>query len=276
MSRARIDIAAAAREIGPAVSDAATANEAEGALTDEVVKLLVESGVAHFWVPRQFGGIEATPLEGLATIEALAYADAATGWVVMAWQLATATAGAYLPLEGAESLFADGIPLIAGSGVPGGRAVVDRAGYRLTGHWRYGSGLLNSSHAHSAAFVYDGDTPRLIPGSESREVITLITPLDDLELRGGWDDVVGLRATGSVDYSAGDVLVPRERVHPHTAEVALQGGELYRLGVFGMVTLLHSAWALGVGRRALDELAGLARDEHLRASVIAPRGGDEG
>ncbi|MGH2884681.1 MAG: acyl-CoA dehydrogenase family protein, partial [Solirubrobacteraceae bacterium] len=261
--------------IGPVLSDAAAANEAQGALTDETVKLLVETGVAHFWVPRQFGGSEATPLEGLATVEALAYADAATGWVVMAWQLATATAAAYLRAEGAESLFGDGIPLIAGSGVPSGRAEVDGSGYRLTGTWRYGSGILNSRYAHSAAFVYDGDTPRVMPGSKAREVVTLITPVEELELCGGWDGVLGLRATGSVDYRINDVLVPLERVHAHNADVALRGGELYRLGVFGMVTLLHSAWALGVGRRALDELARLARDEDLRASVIAPRAGDE-
>ena len=106
-------------------------------------------------------------------------------------------------------------------------------------------------------------------------MITLITPIEQLELQGGWDDVVGLRATGSIDYAASDVFVPRELVHPHTADVAIQGGELYRLGVFGMVTLLHSAWALGVGRRALDELAALAREDETRKAVIAPRGGDQ-
>lgn len=85
MSATEIDVVSQARELTAALSASAAANEAKGALTDATVRLLLDSGVGHMWVPRYVGGVEATPLQGLATIEALAYADAASGWVVMAW-----------------------------------------------------------------------------------------------------------------------------------------------------------------------------------------------
>jgi alkylation response protein AidB-like acyl-CoA dehydrogenase len=271
-----LDVVSKARELTAALSELAPANEAHGSLTPATVDLLRESGLSELWVPACFGGAEASPLEGLEAIEAVAYADAAAGWVLFAWQLATATAAAYLPRESAEALFGHTTPLMAGSGAPTGRAVVDGDGYRLTGHWRYGSGLLNSSYAHSGAIVCDGDVPRSRPGTSAPEVITLITPIEQLELLGGWDGVLGLRATASVDYSMTDVYVPRERTHAHLANVAVNGGELYRLGVFGMVTIVHSAWALGVGRRALDEIGAFACAEPTRSPLIGARGGNDG
>lgn len=38
----------------------------------------------------------------------------------------------------------------------------------------------------------------------------------------------------------------------------LRGGAIYRLGIFPMNAAGHAAWALGVGRRALDEINAMA------------------
>jgi alkylation response protein AidB-like acyl-CoA dehydrogenase len=67
-------------------------------------------------------------------------------------------------------------------------------------------------------------------------------------------DVMGLRATGSIDYKIDDVFVPEAYTHLATAKSSPRGGSLYGLGIIGFVTLGHAAWALGLGRRMLDEL----------------------
>ena len=272
----RSSLAAVARGLTDAVSQRAEANERAGVLTDETVALLRESGLVGLWVPECFGGAEASPLECLEAVEALSYADGATGWVLMAWQVAMASAAAYLPAPAASAVFGDGsIPIIAGTGAPSGRAVAEGAGYRLTGRWRYGSGLLHAQWSHSGAPVYDGEQPRMLPGRDLPEMRIFIVPLEQTQLHGGWEDVLGLRATASVDYSITDVFVPGEYTHLQSANVAVQGGELYRLGIAGMGAICHSAWALGVGRRALDELAAIAVSEPSRSTRIPARGGGE-
>ena len=71
------------------------------------IALLRESGLVGLWVPECFGGAEVGPLECLEAVEALSYADGATGWVLMAWQVAMASAAAYLPAPAANAVFGD-------------------------------------------------------------------------------------------------------------------------------------------------------------------------
>ena len=63
-----------------------------------------------------------------------------------------------------------------------GSAVVEPGGYRLTGRWRYGSGLLHASWSHSGATIHDADGPRTLPGTNLPEVRTFIVPIEQVEL----------------------------------------------------------------------------------------------
>ena len=67
-------------------------------------------------------------------------------------------------------------------------------------------------------------------------------------------DVLGLRATGSIDYTTDSLLVPEAYTYHATTETPLRGGILYTMGIINLGMICHSAWALGVGRRMLDEL----------------------
>jgi alkylation response protein AidB-like acyl-CoA dehydrogenase len=265
-----------ARELTDALSAQADACEAAGVLTDATVALLRDSGLVGLWVPERFGGAEAAPLEALEVIEAVSYADGATGWVLMAWQVAMASAAAYLPAPTANAVFGgEGIPIIAGTGAPMGRALAEGDGFRLSGRWRYGSGLRHAAWTHSGAPVYEGDRPRMLPGTNLPEVRIFIVSIEQTELHSGWEEVLGLRATASVDYSISDVFVPAEYTHQQSANVPVSGGNLYRLGIGGMGAICHSAWALGVGRRALDELAAIAvSDPGLSTRIPQPGGGE--
>ena len=96
-------------------------------------------------------------------------------------------------------------------------------------------------------------------------------------------DVIGLRGTGSIDYTMRDVFVPEGYSHFAVAHSA-RGGSLYHLGIIGFATICHSGWALGVGRRLLDELAppwlGRRPDGQVRCPTatlprrLRPGGGD--
>ncbi len=263
-----------AREMIPFFAAQAADNEAKGRLTEATLAGLRDGGFAGLWIPRCFGGAEAWPLEALAVIETLSYADGSTGWVLMAWQVAMGSAAAYLPPDTAKALFADRMPVIAGQGAANGRAIPDGNGFRLTGHWQYGSGLLHAAYIHTGGVVFADGAPRLWPGGKSPETRIFIVPVGEAEFLGNWD-VLGLRATASIDYSLTDIFVPEEFTHKQTTNVPLQGGNLYSLGIQGMGAICHSGFALGVGRRMLDELRELAAAETGRPTLLPQRGGGE-
>jgi len=204
----------------------------------------------------------------LDALDEISYADGATGWVAMAILLATATASGYLPYRTASEMWGvDRLSILAGSGRPGKAEEVE-GGFRLTGTWDFGSGIKHSTHAFVTGFVQEDGKSRVGPDGNP-EPIMFIVPTADVQLIGNWD-VMGLRRTGSVDYRIEGVFVPRDYTHKQWTTESEHGGPLYLLGMAGMGPICHSGWALGVGRRLLDELPHVAKrgargdSEHFR------------
>ncbi|WP_043615176.1 acyl-CoA dehydrogenase family protein [Nonomuraea candida] len=247
-----------ARDLRTLVDRESGAAEAQGRLTDTVVDALHEAGLFGVWVPEPLGGAESSPRELLDVFAELSYADPSTGWVVMATTLENGTAGAYLGDEAVERIFqAPRTPLIAGQGTRPGVAVREDGGFRLSGRWSFASGMPHAQYAHSAGAV-----------EGTGEVRIFITPMEDVKQLGNWD-VLGLRATGSIDYSIDGAFVPESYTHVFTTNEPLRGGALYRLGLLDQALICHSGWALGTGRRLLDELAGHASARAGRPGQIA-------
>ena len=243
-----------ARELDSLFRAEAAANEAGGRLTDKAFSALRENGFLLALVPACFGGAEASTLEALQIIEALSLADGSTGWVQMATQVSTGIAAACLPAETATQLFGGQHPVIAGQGAPNGAAEVVKGGYQLTGQWSYGSGILHSTHIHSGAVVMENGKPRQRPDGGGPETRIFIVPTHRAKMEGNWN-VMGLRATGNVNYSMKDVFVPAEFTHGPDAVDRNQGGNVYGMGIIGMTTLGHTGFIIGAGRRMLDELS---------------------
>ncbi|MGW2156264.1 acyl-CoA dehydrogenase family protein [Nonomuraea sp. NPDC001699] len=232
-----------ARDLRPLIESEAAEAEALGRLTEPVVTALHEAGLFDVWLPAPLGGAELSPPELLAVFEELSYADPSTGWVVMATTLENGTGGAYLGDEAVEDIFrGPRTPLFAGQGTRPGTAVPEDGGFRLTGRWSFASAMPHARYVHSLGVVEGTGEERIF-----------ITPVEDAKLLGNWD-VLGLRATGSVDYAIDGAFVPESRTHPFAQREPLRGGAIYRLGLLDQALICHSAWALGVGRRLLDEL----------------------
>ena len=172
-------------------------------------------------------------------------AEASVGWVLMATQLCSATAAAYLAPSAAKTLFSNRVPVIGGQGAPNGKATPKPGGYHLSGNWTYGSGIYHADYLHTGGFVYRDGKPELRPGASVPDPKIFIVPIGAAKLLGNWD-TLGLRATGSVDYVIHSAHVPHEFVHDLIANVPNQGGDLYRLGVPGFSAIGHTAFALGV------------------------------
>ncbi len=258
-----------ARELRPFLSSHGEANEESAALVDEVVDALHAADLWGIWTPAECGGTELMPIEALEIIEELSYADASTGWVLMAGALAIGTGGAYLGGSAVEQMFAgDRMPVIAGQGTPNGKAMPADGGYVLSGKWSYGSGILHADYIHTGGIIYAGeDEPRLLEDG-SPDIRVFVLPREKVAYGANWD-VMGLRATGSIDYSIDSVFVPEAFTHGSVTETPLRGGHQFTLGIAGFGCICHSGFALGVGRRVLDELAALVQGKVARPGQLA-------
>jgi indole-3-acetate monooxygenase len=247
---------AAVTSLGPLVRRNAERNEATGRITDEVIDALHETGAFGMWVPRELGGAELDPVRSLELLQTISYHDASTGWVLMAAALPIGAAGAFLPDPAVAKLFGgERFPVMAGQGTRPGKAVPADGGYRLSGNWNFASGIKHAQWIHTGAAV-DGQPMKIC-----------IVPVSDATFAENWD-VMGLRATGSIDYSISDVYVPDDYTHEALADKPLRGGSLYHLSVIGFAMIAHTAWALGVTRRLLDELSTLAQEKTGRPGQL--------
>ena len=248
-----------ARAVAAIASECAEAGDREGQLAAPVVEAFHREGLLGMWVPRSLrGGAELAPLPSLQILEEVSYGDPSAGWVLMAASLATGTGGAYLGDEAVAQLFGhERSPVIAGQGTRPGTATPVPGGFRLTGSWNFASGIKHASHIHTLGVVADTGEARIF-----------VLPVTQATLIDNWD-VMGLRATGSIDYRIDDVFVPEAFTHIATTESPRRGGCLYSLGVIGFAILCHSGWAAGIGRRVLDELAIKVRTGVGRSGTLA-------
>src|SRR6185295_1079273 len=251
-------LAERAKALVPLLDAEAEYADNEGKLSPAAVAALHRDGLLKLWVPEKLGGAELDPVHSLEVLENLSYADASAGWVTMAANLSIGTAGAYLSDHAVAELWGDGKqPVIAGQGTRPGTAKIVDGGLLLTGSWSFGSGLKHSSHVHSLGIIEETGEPRIF-----------VTPIEAVNLIDNWD-VMGLRGTGSIDYTMESVFVPNGWSHFAVTTTPERGGSLYGLGIIGFAVTCHSGWAMGVGRRLLDELAGLVRGKAGRPGAQA-------
>jgi alkylation response protein AidB-like acyl-CoA dehydrogenase len=249
-----------ARQIGELANQHADFADKQGQLADPVVEALHNNEMFGMWVPRSIpGGAELDPIASLETIANVAYGDPSAAWVMMAAALAVGTGAAYLEDDAVAELFGGKrMPVIAGQGTRPGKAISENGGFRLSGSWSFASGIKHGTHIHTLGLIEETGEPRIF-----------VLPVEQVELIDNWD-VLGLRGTGSIDYKIDNVYVPESYTHFAVTETPKRGGSLYTLGIVGFAAMCHSGWALGIGRRLLDEMAALVRE---RGGVKGPQGG---
>jgi alkylation response protein AidB-like acyl-CoA dehydrogenase len=256
------DLLDRARSIAPLLDEHAQWGDQNGRLAEPVVDALHENRIFGMWVPRELGGSELDPINSLKVIEELTVGDSSTAWVTMAASLAIGTGGAYLGDAAVEEIFGgERFPVIAGQGTRPGTAVAQDGGHLLSGSWSFASGIKHSGFIHTLAIVEGTGEPRIF-----------VLPVDQATLIDNWD-VMGLRATGSIDYTIDKVFVPEHFSHFAVTEAPERGGNLYHLGIINIAAICHSGWALGMGRRMLEELRKLVQAKAGRPGAQADNDG---
>lgn len=253
------DILAEVKRIAPIVRQGSAQADKDGKLTDEVVDALHSTGIFGMWVPKELGGAELDPVTSLEVIQLLAENDPAAAWVSMAAALSTGTGGAYLGDEAVQNIFTtERFPVIAGQGTRPGTAKTVEGGYSLSGDWGFASGIKHGQWIHTLGIIEETGEPRIF-----------VLPVEKAEFKPDSWNVLGLRGTGSIDYSIRDVFVPESNTHLGPTITPLRGGSLFTIGIMHFALIGHMAWALGVARRLLDELKELVHSKAGRPGTLA-------
>jgi alkylation response protein AidB-like acyl-CoA dehydrogenase len=127
-------VVTAAIELQPLIREHLVAGEKRARLTDEVVSAVGQAGLFHLFAPYEVGGLEVSPPVALAAIEAVSAADPAVGWCIGNSQPVCLAAG-FLGEKERGTIFADRNRNFGFSAAPGGRAIPEQGGYRLSGQW---------------------------------------------------------------------------------------------------------------------------------------------
>ena len=246
----------AVAQIGPILSASGPKSEEQTTLTPDAVNALRDSGMFRLKLAAEMGGAEADPLTEMLVLEELAYHDFTSAWCTMVGATAIASLGTFLPKSGLDKVFGDGkIPTASISFFPAGKAIKDKDGYRVSGRWRFNSGIRHSEWVLGGTVVEDSDN-----GNGGPIVMFSAFPAKDVTLHDNWGGVTGLKGTGSCDFSVDDYHLPEDQtfVWDLLKPQPKRGGPSYKLPPFSYVAKEHGSVALGAARRALDELIKLA------------------
>lgn len=263
---AETDLLAIARKLRALIESEAERIEENATMTPPVVDALVESGLFRLLVPRAFGGYEAAPGTIMDVCEELAYADGSVGWA-FAQNTTVMAYAAYIDPEYATPLAT--ARAAAGMFAPLGTAHAEDGGFRVSGSFAFGSGSGHAEFMGGAAMVLEnGEMPPLEDGLP--QIRAFILPVDRVLLKGNWD-VMGLRGTGSFDFEVPEQFVESGRTFPVFHHETITGGALYGLGPIVLGTISSVAWALGVAKRALQEISDIAEQGRTRLGSLPLR-----
>ena len=247
------DLLATACALRSIVESEADATDEASCITAPVVEAFAQSGLNHLQVPKELGGLEADVDTTLDVLEELAHQDGSLGWTFMANANATAMCSMFDPDVAREMLAGRPAVVCAGQYVSRGKATRVDGGYQAHGRFQFGSGITRATWVGGGALVRDADGEVLRNDAGVPKVLAFVVPSEQAELTGNWD-VMGLRGTGSFDYTIPEQLVEEGRTFWLFDGEPRCGGGVYRLGVVGFAGIGHAGWALGVARRALDEI----------------------
>jgi alkylation response protein AidB-like acyl-CoA dehydrogenase len=200
------DILANVQALLPWVAEDAAVCEAQGHLTDRLREGFRAAGTYRVGFSTEHGGPQMSLADQTRMIEIIATVDAGIAWNVCVLAATGFYAGRLAPEAYAE-LYPNLDTHTCGSFHPKAKAVQVDGGYRVTGTWKFGSGIRAAERILGGVEVETetGEKVRKEDGS----VLTLgvwlpteqVTRLDD------WH-VIGLRASASQGYTVTDVFVP--------------------------------------------------------------------
>jgi alkylation response protein AidB-like acyl-CoA dehydrogenase len=249
-SQPTFDPVARARALQPLVREHAAEAERERRLPTPVAEAMARAGLYRVSAPRSFQGAEMDPATQIETIEAIAYADGATGWNLMIGIESFGLLSLNFP-QG-KDLFADPLAILSSSTAAVGAAEVADGGFRVSGDWQFVSGCHNCHFFGGLVSVRENGEALHEPPRFA------LVPREEIEIVDTWN-VAGLCGSGSHDVRVRDAFVPEERTTSLVAAPGARGDNAFaRIPTGSRLAYNKVGVALGIARAAIDDFVELA------------------
>lgn len=269
LDRSRTDPLATAERLAPAIEAHAAETEAAREMAPAVFQLLLDAGFYKLLLPRSYGGYELPPSRFGPVIERVARADGSVAWC-LGQTAGCAMAAGYLAPKVAREIFEPHRAVLAWGSGPKGKAIPVPGGYEVTGLWMFASGGRQADWLGCHSFLCNPDgTQRQAPDGKPA-TRTLLFPANQAKMTDVWY-VMGLKGTGSDNYSVEKLFVPEERTFflEGTPDKSQQG-VLFRFPITLLYATGFSSVAIGLAGAMLDafiDLAG-AKTPHAQKGLL--------
>lgn len=247
--------------IAPLVERDADETERLAMITPAVHDAYAANNLYWMSIPGELDGPGLGPTAAIPVIEEISRADGSSGWSLMANAFNNAMAAGYMPDEGAFLLWGGKDKVnTCGQFAAVGTGVESADGVRGGGRYRFGSGSGHTDWIGGGVILHKDGKP-ILREDGTPEARVIHVPRGNYRLCDGWD-VIGLTGTASFDYEIPEQLVPPHLVFDGDPMAApVRGGPLHHVGWFGIGAAGHSAIALGITRRALEEVARIVHNK---------------
>jgi alkylation response protein AidB-like acyl-CoA dehydrogenase len=256
----RPDLRAAVDELVPIIDSDRAAADVRGRLCTELIECADSRGLFATRVPASLGGRDVSLVEQFELSEALSYVDGSVGWTLSFMALSAGLVAGHVSDEGAREICdsnAGRWPRISGTFPTTGIATRVAGGWSISGRWGFASGIDHSK------WIAIGTRLAGAPPDDRTALLWAVLPVDHACIIDGTWNVDGLRATGSRTFTIDKVFVPEARAFSitdgSTTESEGRGSFVHRLPTLVFISPEHAGVALGLARRALDEVIALAK-----------------
>ncbi len=267
-----IDYRARVRELAPLMAESGAAIDHNREIPTELVDGLVEAGLFRLLLPRSLGGAELSPTQYVPIVEDIAKLNGSVAWCVNQNSGCSMTS-AYLSPAAAKEIFGGPRGILAWGPGPG-EARIAPGGYRVTATWAFASGSHHSSWLGCHVPVVEADGKPRLDKSGNPVVKTMLFPKSSTKFTDIWH-TLGLRGTGSDQWSVTDLFVPEEySLHAPSRggdAVSREDGLLYRFSNLLLYAAGFGGVAMGLARSILDSFIELARDKIPRGARVTMR-----
>jgi 3-hydroxy-9,10-secoandrosta-1,3,5(10)-triene-9,17-dione monooxygenase len=250
------DLVAKAAAMIPVLKSRADACEAARTMAPETIQDFRDAGFFKIMQPHSYGGYQMSPLTLVRVVFEIGRGDMAAAWVMFVLGLHQFEP----PLIGeaaCEAIWGDDADtLMASSLAPFGEATKVEGGYRVTGRWKFCSGVDHVQWVGVGALAPLGDI-----GQKGMRVFMVRKP--DFEIQEGSWQTFGLCGTGSKDVVIDHAFVPEEMTHDLTKTMTLEGQDslppVYRFPFWVVYNAVLASAIVGGALGGLDEVVSQMR-----------------
>ena len=198
----RDEMISSARELLPRLKNRAEDTEDLRRLPDETIAELRDKGIHKLFTPKKYGGYEMPWGTHVDVSRTLGQACGSTGWVSSVVFTHTFLFGRFEEAAQEEVWGENPDAIISTGFAGGGQAIPTKGGYRVSGRWKFASGV-----DHADAMLVGAK----LPNSEAAfNDLWIVFKKGDFEIIDTWFSE-GLKGTGSKDIKVNDVFIPTHR-----------------------------------------------------------------